>query len=391
VANANGGLEELLIRLATELGGTEGPADDGATPLEELAEQLGAGDAATGAASAGSSSPSSAGDAAEPLAEAVAQLQGIGQAGAVPWPVAQAEPPQAGFDAAGAGSSSPSNGGDATGALAAAMEQLQAVEQADVLKGLVDGASGGAEMAAVVQSVTAAPSDAAGAGSSSPSGAGDAAEPLAEAVAQLGRIGQAGAVPEPVEGLEARDAAPLGKQAEQGQGASDAAGAGDAAGALAAAVEQLRAVEQVQADAVGQSAGASAQSSSSGSSALDTVGSAVASVFESGLGVSPLISGLVSLFGGGGDATAPPALSEYTAPESVQFEGDVYRGANATDWGGSGGMQSGGAVTTSPQQITVQVNAMDSQSFLDHSQDIARAVRQAMLNSNSLNDVVSDL
>jgi hypothetical protein len=75
----------------------------------------------------------------------------------------------------------------------------------------------------------------------------------------------------------------------------------------------------------------------------------------------------------------------------VQFEGDVYRGANATDWGGSGGMQSGGAVTTSPQQITVQVNAMDSQSFLDHSQDIARAVRQAMLNSNSLNDVVSDL
>ena len=32
-------------------------------------------------------------------------------------------------------------------------------------------------------------------------------------------------------------------------------------------------------------------------------------------------------------------------------------------------------------QITVQVQAMDSQSFLDHSNDIALAVRQAMLES----------
>jgi hypothetical protein len=34
---------------------------------------------------------------------------------------------------------------------------------------------------------------------------------------------------------------------------------------------------------------------------------------------------------------------------------------------------------------------MDSQSFLDHSQEIARAVREAMLNTSSLNDVVSEL
>ena len=43
------------------------------------------------------------------------------------------------------------------------------------------------------------------------------------------------------------------------------------------------------------------------------------------------------------------------------------------------------------QQITVQVQAMDSQSFLDHSDDIAQAVRQAMLNMNSINDVVTNL
>jgi hypothetical protein len=34
---------------------------------------------------------------------------------------------------------------------------------------------------------------------------------------------------------------------------------------------------------------------------------------------------------------------------------------------------------------------MDSQSFLDRQDDIARAVREAMLHSNSLNDVVLEL
>jgi hypothetical protein len=44
-----------------------------------------------------------------------------------------------------------------------------------------------------------------------------------------------------------------------------------------------------------------------------------------------------------------------------------------------------------PAQITVTVQAMDTQSFLDRSDDIARAVKRAMLESSSLNDVVSEL
>ena len=42
-------------------------------------------------------------------------------------------------------------------------------------------------------------------------------------------------------------------------------------------------------------------------------------------------------------------------------------------------------------QVTVQVHAMDSRSFLDHSDDIARAVRLAMLESHAINDVVAEL
>ena len=42
-------------------------------------------------------------------------------------------------------------------------------------------------------------------------------------------------------------------------------------------------------------------------------------------------------------------------------------------------------------QITVNVQAMDARSFMDRSGDIAMAVRDAMLNLNSINDVVNDL
>ena len=47
--------------------------------------------------------------------------------------------------------------------------------------------------------------------------------------------------------------------------------------------------------------------------------------------------------------------------------------------------------STSTPQITVNVQAMDARSFLDRSSDIAAAVREAMLNLNSINDVVNDL
>ena len=47
--------------------------------------------------------------------------------------------------------------------------------------------------------------------------------------------------------------------------------------------------------------------------------------------------------------------------------------------------------TGAAPQITVNVQAMDARSFLDRSNDIAAAVRDAMLNMNSINDVVNEL
>jgi hypothetical protein len=47
-------------------------------------------------------------------------------------------------------------------------------------------------------------------------------------------------------------------------------------------------------------------------------------------------------------------------------------------------------VQSAAPQVTVQVNAMDSRSFLDNSDQIARAVREAILNSRALADVVGE-
>ena len=63
-------------------------------------------------------------------------------------------------------------------------------------------------------------------------------------------------------------------------------------------------------------------------------------------------------------------------------------GVNYAGWGQPRADANGAGGTT---QITVQVQAWDSQSFLYHSNDIALAVRLAMLQSTVLNDVIREI
>jgi hypothetical protein len=160
-------------------------------------------------------------------------------------------------------------------------------------------------------------------------------------------------------------------------------------------IEQLRTVNQSQTDAITANtvallANTTAKSSTSSGSTLSTVGSIASQVLGGGLGMVSLVSGLAKLFGGG-ESSSTTTLVSYTRPDTLSFEGAVSRSANGTDWTASQGTRSGTPAAASAQQITVQVNAMDSRSFMDHSNDIARAVRAAILNSHSLNDVVNDL
>jgi hypothetical protein len=148
-------------------------------------------------------------------------------------------------------------------------------------------------------------------------------------------------------------------------------------------------------------------SSSSGS----TSGTVEKTMLEAEAGLPLLIAGLVSAFGGGG-ASTPAPLVKYAMPAAVDFQaaesqGQVSgldydqmgaprsyatAGTSGTASGGANGAASGsGSGSGAAPQFTFNVQAMDARSFMDRSGDIALAVRDAMLNLNSINDVVNDL
>jgi hypothetical protein len=127
-----------------------------------------------------------------------------------------------------------------------------------------------------------------------------------------------------------------------------------------------------------------------------TLESVASTVLKSGFGLAPLISGLVSLFSGG-DTAAPAPLVKYALPAAVSFQAAESQGqVTGLDYDQTGMARSyapagaSGSNSAAPA-ITVNVQAMDARSFMDRSNDIALAVRDAMLNLNAINDVVNDL
>lgn len=135
--------------------------------------------------------------------------------------------------------------------------------------------------------------------------------------------------------------------------------------------------------------------------------SEIGGVLGGGLGLTSLVTGLAGLFGGGGPATPEPP-TPYLMPNPISldagFSGSGVNGVFATDssqgnapraitnsGGGTGSSASSGGAASNGgggAQVTVNVQAMDSQSFMDRSSDIAMAVRQAMLETTILNDVI---
>ena len=166
---------------------------------------------------------------------------------------------------------------------------------------------------------------------------------------------------------------------------------------LTAQITSLTSAQQSQISALQDNTQAVTQNTTSKASGGSSVGSTVASAASSFLGgglssLSPLIGGLLSLFGGGGGQTlAVP--TPFMLPAPVQSQAGLTASApgqvTPVSYGETGQPRAQSAGSTA--QVTIQVNAMDSQSFLDHSDDIANAVKQAILNSNSLNDVISAL
>jgi len=166
--------------------------------------------------------------------------------------------------------------------------------------------------------------------------------------------------------------------------------------ALTSQITTLNSTEQNQISVTQDNTQALAQNTTTkggGSSVGSTVGNVASSVLGGGLSLSPIIGGLIGLFGGGAGNQTLAAPPVFRLPTPIQADAGLTGGAPGQvvpvsyDAGGQPRTQ---ASSPAPQ-VTVQVNAMDSQSFLDHSDEIASAVRQALLSSNSLSDVISDL
>jgi hypothetical protein len=98
------------------------------------------------------------------------------------------------------------------------------------------------------------------------------------------------------------------------------------------------------------------------------LGGTVSQALGFGVGIGSLISGLTSLFGGG--KTVPPALVAYQLPTS---QSQTITTGSAVSTPGI----YGGPSAASP--------------FENHSGQIVQSVKQALLNSSSLNDVIAEL
>jgi hypothetical protein len=176
-------------------------------------------------------------------------------------------------------------------------------------------------------------------------------------------------------------------------GGSGGSGLNNQLTTITSQLQELQTINQAQMQSIVSNTGAlntNTSAKGSGRSTAGSVGNTLLDVLGLGSGLSPLISGLVSLFGGGGGGqttTVTPYIQPLPVNLSAGFTGSAAGGASGVDYS-EGGQPRQTSAASAQQQITVQVQALDSQSFLDRSNDIAAAVRKAMLETSTLNDVI---
>lgn len=163
---------------------------------------------------------------------------------------------------------------------------------------------------------------------------------------------------------------------------------------LRSQMEQLTNASVQQVFSLKENTGALAQSTAGKSIAETATNTAKNAASSLGFGtmLSPLVTGLMKLFGGGKKAEPLPELTPIQRPASVYLDAATGTRASSSpvsvDYGQNGEPR---RAAVPQQNVTIQIQALDSQSLMDRSGDLAHAVRQAMLESSRLNDVISEL
>jgi hypothetical protein len=143
----------------------------------------------------------------------------------------------------------------------------------------------------------------------------------------------------------------------------------------------------------GGSSGSGTTSSGSGSQWTNllkqTARGGVSSALGGGLkdigGIASIVSGFISLFGGG--KSAPPPLVHFEAPSSQNQTAFVGSATGSAKWSESG------TTAHSASSMGIYANGQEPnvQSLQYQSAQIAQAVKQALLNSSSLSDVIAEI
>ena len=118
---------------------------------------------------------------------------------------------------------------------------------------------------------------------------------------------------------------------DESGGASDASSQAlsEQMSSLVTQITSLNSAQEAQLGAIQENTQAVTQNTTSkgatGASVGSTIGGVASSVLGGGLSLSPLISGLLSLFGGGGQTEAAP--TPFTLPAPVQYQAGLTGGA----------------------------------------------------------------
>lgn len=180
-----------------------------------------------------------------------------------------------------------------------------------------------------------------------------------------------------------------------GRLAASAAQAGYAIGLNLAAAGRGVPPDLTKASVTASTAASKTSSGSTGEGAASTIAQStkpLTGLLGAMANLNPIVAGLMKIFGGGGGEEAVQTLTKIERPDAVRYQGGVNEqtgwSMGEIDYSANGMPRAVNGRGQTP--VVVQVQAIDSQSFLDHRDEIASAVRQALLESHGLGDVMRE-
>lgn len=117
----------------------------------------------------------------------------------------------------------------------------------------------------------------------------------------------------------------------------------------------------------------------------------VSTLLKSGLGVASIGSAIAGLFRRDKREEADFPVFSPPPPQRIEAANAPVYPADSPSFLDSNPVNASSPRSAPPGSIVVNVNALDSRSFLDRSSEIASAVREAMLHMHPVNDIVSEL